>query len=115
MPWTDSLRRTRSGPDDVRGSVRVVRSGGAVRRRCGPRWCVARVVAFVVDQLGEPADLAVDRVQAVALQFERVAVQLLLGAPQRVEEPVALALDRAPAALEDPQPHVCGGVPEERQ
>src|SRR3954449_3905234 len=81
----------------------------------GARVVGSGVVLLAVDQLGEPADLAVDRVQAVPLQFEGVAVELLLGAPQRVQEPVALALDRAPAALEDPQPHVCGGVPEEGQ
>src|SRR3712207_4858695 len=106
MPWTDSLRRTRAGPDDVFRS----RAGGAVS------WVLARrsgVVLLAVDQLGEPADLAVDGVQAVPLQFEGVAVELLLGAAQRVHEPVALTFDGAPPALEDAQPHVDRGVPEE--
>src|SRR4051794_39783431 len=86
-------------------------SGGA--GWCG-RWLFARglgagVVLLAVDQLGEPADLAVDGVQAVPLQLEGVAVELLLGAAQRVHQPVALPLDRAPATLEDAQPHVGGG------
>src|SRR3954447_23598481 len=84
-------------------------------RVVGPGVVRSGVVLLAVDQLGEPADLAVDRVQAVPLQFEGVAVELLLGAPQRVHEPVALPLDGAPAALEDAQPDVGRGVPEERQ
>src|SRR3954451_11359234 len=108
MPWTVSLRRALPGPDWVCCS----RAGwcGLFARGLSPG-----VVLLAVDQLGEPADLAVHGVQTVPLQLEGVAVELLLGAPQRVHEPVALPLDRAPPALEDAQPDVGRGVPEERE
>src|SRR5215204_2890862 len=99
MPWTVSLQRTRAGPDDVRIWLRWCRSGGRVRGLLPGGSGADVVVALVVDQLGEPADLAVDGVEAVALQLEGVAVQLLLGAAQRVPQPVALPLDGPPAAL----------------
>src|SRR3954453_10936092 len=121
MPWTDSLRRARTARTScVWIPCGWCRSGAAVRW-CGLGWCrrpgrrVAGLLALAVDQLGEPAHLAVHGVQAVPLQLQGVAVQLLLGATQRVHQPVPLALDGAPATLQDPQPHVGGRVPEEGQ
>jgi len=76
---------------------------------------VVDVAAFGLDQLGEPADLAVDRFQPVPLELEGVAVEPFPGAAERGPQPLALALDRAPPALQDPQPRVGGRVPEERQ
>src|SRR3712207_7722988 len=56
-----------------------------------------------------------DRFQAVALEFQGVAVQPLPGPAQRDPQALALPFDGAAAALEDAQPDVRGGVPEERQ
>src|SRR3712207_3123778 len=56
-----------------------------------------------------------DRFQAVALEFEGVAVQALPGPAQRGPQTLALSFDGAAATLEDAQPDVRGGVPEERQ
>src|SRR3954452_22948713 len=114
MPWTVSLRRTRRVRTVCACPARWCCSG--VAGWCGLGWVHASgVVLLAVDQLGEPADLTVDGVQPVALQFEGVAVELLLGAAQRVDQPVALPLDGPPAALQDPQPDVGRGVPEEGQ
>jgi hypothetical protein len=51
----------------------------------------------------------------VALEFEGVAVQALAGPAQRGPQTLALPFDGAAATLEDAQPDVRGGVPEERQ
>src|SRR3954454_3315692 len=66
-----------------------------------------------LDQLREPADLPVHRLQAVPLELEGVAVQPLTGAGQRGPQALPLPLDGAPTALEDPQPDVGLGVLEE--
>src|SRR4051812_40770527 len=63
-----------------------------------------RAAALVVDELGQPADLAVHRLQAVPLQLERVAVDPLAGAGQRRAQALALPLHGPAPALEDLQP-----------
>src|SRR5215218_580369 len=68
-----------------------------------------------VDQLVEPADLALDRVESVLLQLQRVAVELLPGAGQPGPQAVAALLDPAPPALQDPQPDLGVGLGEERE
>ena len=92
-------------------------------------WCVVRVVlscrslvvgagsaAFVLDQLGEPADLAVDRLEAVLVQLAGVAVDALARCgPARCFMPSRCLLDPAAATLEDLQPDVRAGLGEERQ
>src|SRR5688572_29588763 len=100
-PWS----RVR-GPPAVRCCLRTGRwtpshsSGG---RRCpAGRVRSARLAAFGVDQLGEPADLPVHRLQAVALELERVAVEPLAGAGQRRAQALSLLLDGPAAAFEDP-------------
>ncbi len=70
---------------------------------------------LVVDQLGQPADLAFHRVETVLLQFERVPVQALPGARERRPQAVPALLDPAPAALQDAQPDIRVGLGEERE
>src|SRR5215213_3354245 len=102
----------RRGPGRLGGSTGGSGgSGGGARRgrrvRRGLRGPSGRTVgpgsggaaALVVDQLGQPADLAVDRVKPVALQFEGVAVDALAGAGQRRAQALPLALDGAAAPL----------------
>ena len=101
------------GPGLVRGWCGGIAGGCRPRRlRVLGLRCLA---ALGVDELVEPADLAVHRLQPVPLQLEGVAVDPLPGPRERGPEPFPLLLDGAAAALEDPQARVCGGVPEERE
>src|SRR5690348_568103 len=102
-----SLRWCWSGGARWIGGLRLRGLRGLARRR--------GAAPFGVDEFGQPADLPVHRLQAVALQLDRVAVEPVAGAGQRGTQALALALDGAPAALEDAQPGVGRGVPEERQ
>src|SRR3712207_4151045 len=63
------------------------------------------LVQLSVDELGQPADLAVDRVQTVALQLEGVAVQPLTGPAQR--GPQALRSEEHTSELQSRQYLVC--------
>ena len=69
--------------------------------------------ALGVDQLGEPAHLALDRLHAVPLELGRVAVDLLLGHGQLALHPVEPLLQPAAAALEHAQPDLHVGAAEE--
>ena len=101
----------------VRPGAPVSACGRRLRPRRPGALCLwaSLSVTLPVDELRQPADLAVHRLEPVALQLERVAVDALAGPRQRGPQTLPLPLDRAPAALEDPQPHVRGGVPEEGQ
>src|SRR4051794_39269123 len=114
--WTGAVRNAdRGGP---RRCVRwglLARFGRRVRGVLRGRIGGPGGAALVVDELGQPADLAVHRVQAVSLQLEGVAVEAFAGAAERGAQALPLPLDGAPATLEDPQPGVGGGVPEEGQ
>src|SRR6185437_13115945 len=68
------------------------------------RGCGLLFAPLGVDQLVEPADLALDRVEAVLLELEGVSVELLPGPGQRHAEAVAPLLHPPPAALQDAQP-----------
>ena len=70
--------------------------------------------AFDLDQLGEPADLAVDGLERVLVQLTGVAVEPLAG-PRRAAHAVATFLDLAPPALEHLEPDVGAGLGEERE
>ena len=76
---------------------------------------VAGVLALALDQLVEPADLALDGLEPVPLQLEGVAVDPLAGAGQRRAEAVEALLEPRPAALEDAQPGGGVGAGEERE
>ena len=81
--------------------------------RCGRGRRGGVTPPLVVDQLGEPAHLALDGLQAVPLQLEGVAVEPLAGARERGAEAVDALLEPRPAALEDAQPGGGVGAPEE--
>ena len=70
---------------------------------------------LVLDQLGEPTDLAIRRLEPVLLQLEGVAIQPLAGAGQRRAHALAPFLHPAAPSLEDAQPDVGAGLGEERQ
>ncbi len=79
-------------------------------------WCREGLTArlpFRGDQLVEPADLALDRFQAVPVQFERVAVQPFPGPRHRRPDAVQPLLEPGPAAFQDAQPDVRAGLAEE--
>src|SRR5262245_14722082 len=65
------------------------------------------------DQLVQPADFALDRLQAVALQLEGVAVDALPGPREPGPEGLDPLFQPAAPALEDPQPDVRRGQAEE--
>ena len=79
------------------------------------RAALVGAAAFGRDQLGQPADLAVDRFQPVLLQLQGVAVQPLPGAGQRGPHAVGLLGHPLLATLQDLQPDVGPGLGEERQ
>ena len=78
-----------------------------------PGACRPRAVSFGGDQLVEPADLALHGLEAVALELEGVAVELLAGAGDRGAGVRLALLEPAAPALEDPQPDVGIGLGEE--
>src|SRR5262249_41405925 len=65
------------------------------------------------DQLVEPADLPLNRLEAVPVQFQRVTVQALPGPRHRRPDAVQALLQPSPAAFQDAQPDVRAGQPEE--
>jgi len=69
----------------------------------------------VLDELGQPADLAVDGLEPVLVQRAGVAVQPFAGAGKRAAHAVALLLDAAAPAFEDLEPDVGARLGEERQ
>jgi hypothetical protein len=83
--------RGRSGGDGGTGTpsvclVCLVCSGAARRAAFCLTACrirLRRLTALAVDQLRQPADLPVHRLQAVALELEGVAVDPLAGAGER--------------------------------
>src|SRR5881227_666495 len=68
--------------------------------------------ALAPDQLVEPPDLALDRLQPVLLQLERVVVDPFPSACQRGAYALQPFLETAAPAFEDPQPYVGAGVSE---
>src|SRR6478609_3707747 len=85
------------------------------RRPAGASGTGAAVAALVVDEVVEPADLALDLLEPVALQLEGVLVHADAGAGHGVlDELQALRHPGAPA-LQDPQPRLGVGLPEERE
>src|SRR6266542_6730234 len=90
---------------------------GAGRVRGHVRWeRLALVVAPLRrDQLIQPPHLALHGLQAVSLQFERVAVEPLPGAGERGTYPFQALLQPAAPALEDAHPYCRVGPGEERE
>jgi hypothetical protein len=68
------------------------------------RGCGRLFLPLGVDQLVEPADLALDRVEAVLLELEGVSVELFPGPGQAGPQAVAPFFHPVPAALKDAQP-----------
>src|SRR3954451_6291424 len=78
-------------------------------RFCGGRWGDAGdagrgPVALCVDEVGEPVDLALDRLDPVALELPGLPVDLLLRHVQLALDPVEPLLEPHPASLEHAQP-----------
>ena len=69
--------------------------------------------ALGVDQVGEPAHFALDRLDPVPLQLGGVPVDFLLGHRQLVLHPVEPLLEPGTASLEHPQPDLHVGPAEE--
>src|SRR3569833_3601649 len=69
--------------------------------------------ALAPDQLVEPPDFALDRLQPVLLQLERVVVDPLTSPGQRGTYALQAFLEAAAPAFEDPQPYVGAGLSEE--
>ena len=93
----------------------AVPADGLVRVRPGARLgLVARAgCSFRGDQLVQPADFPLDRLQAVPVQLEGVAVQALPGPGQGGADALHPLLEPAAPALQDPQPDVRPGLAEE--
>ena len=105
-------RRGAVADADDGDAYRTHRDSFSRRRSAGCRWVD---VALAVDQLVEPAHLALDRLEAVPLQLEGVAVEPLAGASERGAQAVAALLQAAAPPLEDAQPGVRLGAAEERE
>src|SRR5215469_16261449 len=93
--------------------------GLGIRWPAGPR--VRRPPRLVVslplgrDQFVQPADLALDRLQAVPLQLEGVAVDPLPGPGQAGPERLDPLFKPAAPALQNPEPDLSRGQAEERE
>src|SRR3954452_10815433 len=96
-------------------SVGGARVGAAWPGCDAPLRALSDPRALSGDELAEPADLAVNRLETVLLQLERVAVELLSGAPQRAGHLFPSLLEPTAPALEDLQPDVRVGLGEERE
>src|SRR5499427_10919736 len=96
-----------SARGSARGRVVVSR-----RWRGAPRRLAARL-PLRGDQFVEPAHLPLNRLEAVPVQFERVTVQAFPGPRHRRPDAVQALLQPRPAALQDAQPDVRAGQPEE--
>src|SRR5664279_5184209 len=99
-------RRFRCRPAGARVSRVRVRSA---------RWVGRFEMAFLVDQLVEPAHLAVGGLEAELVQFGGVGVEAFGGAGDGRSQALPALLDPATATLEDPHPGVGGGPGEERE
>ncbi len=93
----------------VAGGLLVVGAVGA----WGICLLVWHTIALGVDQLREPLDLAFDRLDTVALELGRVAVDLLLRHRQLGLDPVETLLEAGATALEHAQPDLHVGGREE--
>src|SRR4051812_49395104 len=69
--------------------------------------------ALAPDQLVEPPDLALDRLQPVLLQLERVVVDSFPSTGQRGAYALQPFLEATAPAFENPQPYVGAGMSEE--
>src|SRR5262245_5208709 len=67
-------------------------------------FLVALLVAFRLDELGQPVDLSLDRFQAVALELDGVRVHAFLGALELRAYAFLSFFEPALAAFEDAQP-----------
>src|SRR6476469_7670338 len=84
-----------------------------VRGSCGsgvPWWGLAPLVG---DELVQPAHLALDRLEPVALQLERVLVGAFAAAGDRGRDRVQPLLEAAAATLQEPRPDLGGRAGEE--
>src|SRR5689334_2876525 len=103
LPSFPVFRSLRDRPGAARDGLRVV---GGLRLPVDP---------FVVDELGQPAHLVLDRLQPVALELERVAVEPLARAGERAAHAVEALLQPTAATLEDAQPVLRADRAEERE
>jgi hypothetical protein len=71
------------------------------------------IAALGVDQVREPVDLTLDRLDAVPLELAGVPVDLLLGHRQLALDPVESLLEAGTTALEHAQPDLHVGRGEE--
>src|SRR5262249_13441394 len=80
-----------------------------------PGGCARAFPPLRGDELVQPADLTLDRFQAVPVELERVAVEPLPGPRHRRPDAVEPLLQPGPPAFQDPQPDVGPGLAEERE
>src|ERR671912_105569 len=71
--------------------------------------------ALGADELVEPPDLALDGVEPVGVELERVGVEPLAGPLHRAADPLEPLLEPRAPTLEDPQPDGGVGAREERE
>jgi hypothetical protein len=76
---------------------------------------ICGVAPFGVDELTEPADLALGGLLTVALEGRRVGVEALAAAGCGFTHALEVLLDPRATALEDAQAHVALGTGEERE
>src|SRR6185312_8381535 len=81
--------------------------------RSGRRWSYLLLVMLGADELVEPPDLAFDRLQTMALEFQRVSVDPLPGLGDLLADQIQPLFQTRPAAFEDPQADRRVGAPEE--
>ena len=74
---------------------------------------VGGVAPLGVDELAEPADLALGGLLAVQLQRRGLGVEALAAAGGRLADPLEVLLEAGAAALEDAQAHLALGAGEE--
>src|SRR5215203_1188284 len=97
-----------------RGGTDAVRAGWhAQHLRLGAG--VGGVAPFGVEELAEPADLALGGLLAVPLQRRGVRVEALSAAGVGAADAFEVLLDPRAAPLEDADPHVALGAGEERE
>src|SRR6187551_1832976 len=108
-------------PNGRWGSPRWVASARSWRWHPGrtprrsPGNVARRPVVLGVDELGEPPDLALDRLEPVAVQLEGVLVETLAGPLDGGLRTVTALLEPGPSTFEDAHAHLAVGLAEERQ